>query len=200
MADHIIRPLPSQAGKLLDWPVYLFFRVCPILLAFSLAAGTANGPSTASFPSLKAKNLEGKILSLPEDFSGELNLLLFAFDRDQQADVNSWIAAMPDLLKGQTGISFYEIPTIAKPYKLMKFVIDRGMKSAFKDPEQRARTITLYVDRAAFEHAMRIDTEDRIALALVDKKGNVLWRETGLYYDIKGTDFKKALAKLRAPK
>jgi hypothetical protein len=160
----------------------------------TLMAGTSPGQQ-ATFPEVKAQNLEGKMMTLPNDFSGDLNLVLIAYERDQQREVDSWLEAAPELFKSYPGVSCYEVPTLGKEYKLAKFFIDRGMRYGISKQERRARTITLYIDKAPFEHALQIENENRIAVLLVDKKGSVLWQEQGLYYDIKGNSLKAALAK-----
>jgi hypothetical protein len=158
--------------------------------------GAVNDGPPLAFPSVKAPNLEGKMVSLPEDFSGDLNLVLVAFDRDQQADVDTWIKAAPELFKGYPGIPIYEIPTLGKEYRLARFIIDRGMKSGIPDAERRAHTISLYIDKRPFEQALQIHDENRITVLLVNKKGNAVWREEGMYYEIKGNALRGALAKL----
>src|ERR1700688_3530850 len=158
----------------------------------TLMAGTSPAEQ-GTFPELKAQNLEGKMMTLPGDFSGDLNLVLIAYERDQQREVDTWLEAAPELLKSYPGIPCYEVPTLGKEYKLAKFLIDRGMRSGISKQEQRARTITLYIDKAPFEHALQIQNENRIAVLLVDKKGDVLWREQGIYYDIKGNSLRATL-------
>ena len=146
------------------------------------------------FPEVKAQNIEGKMLSLPGDFTGDLNLVLVAFERDQQREVDSWLEAAPEIFKGHPGIPCYEVSVMGKEYKMAHFFIDRAMRSSISNKEQRARTANLYIDKAPFEQSLHIPNERRIAVLLVDKKGKVMWREEGLYYDIKGNSLKNALS------
>jgi hypothetical protein len=44
------------------------------------------------FPRLAARDLEGQVRSLPDDFAGTRNLVVVAFRREQQSMVDSWIA------------------------------------------------------------------------------------------------------------
>jgi hypothetical protein len=176
--------------------VYLFSPLTPLLLLMTLMAGTSPGQQ-ARFPEVKAQNLLGKMMTLPSDFSGDLNLVLIAYDMDQQKEVDTWLEAAPELFKGYPGIPCYEVPTLGKEYKLAKFLISRGMRSGISKQEQREHTVTLYTDKAPFEHALQIQNEYRISVLLVDKKGDVLWREQGIHYDIKGNALRAALAKLK---
>jgi hypothetical protein len=171
--------------------------VAQTFLVLTLLVGVGNAQQ-ATFPEVKAQNLEHQMLSLPGDFSGDLNLVLITYESDQQREADSWLEAAPELFKGYPGIPVYEVPTLGKEYKWFKFIIDRSMRYGMTKQEQRAHTFTLYIDKAPFEKALQIENEKRIAVLLVDKKGRVLWREEGLYYDIKGNSLRAALAKLRS--
>ena len=72
------------------------------LLLVSLLAGSKEGlgatppanSASAHFPNVKAANLEKRNFNLPADFEGERNLLLVAFEREQQKDVDTWLREM----------------------------------------------------------------------------------------------------------
>ena len=71
-----------------------------LLFAGISASGQSSGSTThsassvAHFPIVKASNLEKRELSLPADFEGERNLLLVAFEREQQKNVDTWLREM----------------------------------------------------------------------------------------------------------
>lgn len=162
----------------------------------TLMAGTT-ASQEAIFPDVKAQNMEGKIVSLPAELPGELNLVLITFERDHQREANGWLEAAPELFKGSPGIGCFEVATLGKDYKMARFLIDRGIRSNIADREQRARTVTLYIDKIPFEQSLQIKSEERTSVLLVDRKGKVLWREQGIYHDLKGNSLKAFLAGLR---
>jgi hypothetical protein len=166
--------------------------LAPAALVFSLM-GAVRESNLGVFPPVTAPNLEKKIMSLPQDFSGDLNLVLVAFERDQQREADSWLEAAPELFKKYPGIPCYEIPTLHKDYRLGRFFIDRGMRSGISDTAKRAHTITLYIDKVPFEQSLKIPDEKWTAILLVNRQGNVRWRGTGLYTDIKGNSLKAFL-------
>lgn len=43
------------------------------------------------FPRVEGSNLEGRRFTLPTDFEGDYNVVLVAFRRGQQGDVDSWL-------------------------------------------------------------------------------------------------------------
>jgi len=64
------------------------------------------------FPAVRASNLNGRSFDLPGDFEGERNLVILAFQREQQALVDSWSPAIANLLARYADLCFYELPII----------------------------------------------------------------------------------------
>ncbi|MFX1558050.1 MAG: hypothetical protein ACFFC9_12415, partial [Promethearchaeota archaeon] len=74
---------------------------------------------------------------------------------------------------------FYEVPTLSNGYRIMRFMIDGGMRAGIPNRKIRARTITTYINKSKFKKDLNIDSEDTIYLFLVDKKGEIIWRSEG---------------------
>jgi hypothetical protein len=169
--------------------------------ALTAAIGPGWGPdqgddSVGRFPQLQASNLEKRSLNLPGDFEGSRNLLLVAFQREQQAQVDTWLGEMKRFEEADPGFRYYELPTIQRPNRLLRWIIDTGMRRGIPDPKARARTITLYIDKAPFLKALGITDEKRICCFLVDQTGRVLWRAEGAFEESKGLSLHEALKKL----
>ncbi len=145
------------------------------------------------FPPLRASNLEKTELDLPAAFEGEVNLVIIAFERGQQKDVDTWLKALPGIQKSYPRLAYYELPTIKRMNALTRWFIDNGMRSGIPGEKQRARTVTLYIDKAPFKKALNIASEDRIHALLLDKAGTVIWRESGPYSPDKGTSLQSFL-------
>lgn len=137
--------------------------------------------TTRVFPSIQGQNLDGRTLSLPKDFAGELNVVLIAFKREQQADVDSWTPALDSLRARYPELRVYELPTLGRRYLLMRSVIDGGMRGGIPDPAVRAATITLYIDKDPFKRSLGFMREDRIQVVLVDSLGHIRWQRSGPY-------------------
>jgi len=135
--------------------------------------------SPGLFPGSEGKNLEGKSFRLPGDFEGVLNLVLIAFQREQQLMVNTWLPTADLLENLHPELRYYELPTISRLNPLSRWFINTGMRSGIKDPKSRQKTITLYLDKESFRIALGIDTEDNIHVLLVDKQGKIAWRSEG---------------------
>ena len=150
----------------------------------------------ARFPRLTATNLENREFHLPEDFAGERNLVLIAFQREQQKQLDTWLREMPHLQKIDPGFEYYELPTIERPNALARWFIDSGMRRGIPDKNARARTITLYIDKKLFEESLQLPTEETVYAILVDRTGKVLWRADGAFDESKGESLLKALQSL----
>jgi hypothetical protein len=175
----------------------------PLFFIFALAAAIGPGPgsdqgddSMGRFPKLQASNLEKRLLNLPGDFDGSRNLLLVAFQREQQEQVDTWLREMKRFEEVDPGFRYYELPTIQSPNRLLRWIIDTGMRRGIPDPKARARTITLYIDKVPFLKALGITDERRIHCFLVDRTGRVLWRTEGMFEESKGLSLCDTLKKL----
>lgn len=146
-----------------------------------------------TFPVVEGRNLEGQTLVMPRDFAGDVNVVFIAFKREQQADVDSWGAALDTLRARRPGLRVYELPTLAREYRLMRRIIDGGMRGGIPDSAVRAATITLYIDKDPFKRALGISNEDHIQVLLVDRGGRIRWQRSGRFTAALGAELDDAL-------
>jgi hypothetical protein len=133
----------------------------------------------ATFPDVTAPNLAGRSMSLPGDFAGDLNLVLIAFQREQQSDIDTWLGPARTLTAEFPQLACYELPVIGKMNPLFRRFIAEGMRSGIPDPGARATTITLHLDKPSFRKSLNLSSEDTVHALLVDRKGAVHWRAEG---------------------
>ncbi len=152
---------------------------------------SAAGP-LGRFPGVSGENLNGKRFDLPRDFEGALNLVVIAFQREQQRDVDGWMPFLKALAKDGGDVRIYELPTLGRRYRLMRPIIDGGMRGGIPDTSVRAITITLYIDKAPFRRALELAGENRIYVLAVDREGRVHARASGLFTPESGAAFKLA--------
>ena len=149
-------------------------------------------PLDGNFPRLSASSLEGKTMRLPEDFAGDRNLLLIAFQREQQQNVDTWLHEMKRF-ELSPGFQYYELPTIDRLNPLYRWFINRGMRRGIPDRNARSRTITLYLDKLSFRKALGLPDERRIYAVLVDRSGQVVWRAEGDFDEARAASLQKAI-------
>ena len=151
-------------------------------------------PAQEVFPPLKASNLNGKEMAIPAEFEGDFNLVLIAFQRKQQDNVNTWLKPLPKISEAHERLRYYELPTIDKLNPITRWFINNGMRSGIPDKTQRARTITLYIDKRPFKTSLNLAAEDTIYALLLDRAGLVVWRASGDYTEEKGKSLEQFLS------
>jgi hypothetical protein len=145
------------------------------------------------FPLLAARDLEGTPVELPSGFSGDRNLVMVAFRREQQTAVDAWIAKYTDLAADHPGLRAYEVPVLATKWSPGRAMIDGGMAKAVATSEARRRTLTVYGDVRRVTDGLGIDDTSVITVLLVDDAGRIMWRTTGAWTVALGDELLAAL-------
>jgi hypothetical protein len=148
----------------------------------------------ANFPTVHASNLNRRVFNLPGDFESDRNLVIVAFQRDQQKVVDTWTAPIRDLLARYPDLRFYELPTISRGNPLFRAWLDGAMRGGIPDHQSREQTITLSVDKTAFRDSLGLPHEDTIYEMLVDRQGHVFWRAQGEYSAQLAAELERVLA------
>lgn len=150
-------------------------------------------PTSAVFPPLQARNLNGRTLALPTEFAGTRNVVIVAFRRWHQQMVDSWFPALEPRLAAHPDLRAYELPMIASGYTLARPFIDGGMARAIPNPVVRERTLTVYTNVAQSLAALQISSTETITILLVDRSGQIFWRSEGEYTADKGAALEAVL-------
>ncbi|MBN2502682.1 MAG: hypothetical protein JXB38_18025 [Anaerolineales bacterium] len=148
---------------------------------------------TIVFPKVSGKNLKREKLVFPKDFPAKYNLVLMAFYRHQQLDINTWLPYAEQLEDKFVDVKYVELPVIYKLGPIRQFLLNEGMRAGIPDQKARERTITLYLDKALFFKKLEITSEDEIQIMLVTAEGKVLWRETGIFSKEKASSLTELL-------
>jgi hypothetical protein len=149
------------------------------------------------FPTVTARNLLRHQVTLPDDFEGEWNVLLIAFQQRQQSLIDTWLPFVQQLEQTGQGVVFYELPVIQRLNMLARTFINEGMRAGIPDRLARERTITLYIDKAVFRQTLGLPHEEDIYVLLVDRQGRVLWRSQGAFTPEKGEALAQAVQEAR---
>jgi hypothetical protein len=126
------------------------------------------------FPEVKGSNLEKKKYKLPQDFEGKINIVTVAFQQWQQSLVDTWVPFLEELKESYPEMYFYELPTISRGYRGMRFMIDGGMRMGIPDKKIRDRTITLYLEKKKFMENLGIKSDENILTYVLNSKGEIV--------------------------
>lgn len=150
---------------------------------FAQGATTPPAPALGQFSPIPAVSLDGAHMNLPANFSGQLNLVIISFAREQQQEVDSWIPAARKIESAHSQFRFYELPTMSRQNLLYRWWFDGALRSNTTDKDLRSRILTAYVNKHTFKKSLDIRNEKRVVAILVDPKGHVYWRADGSYTD-----------------
>ncbi len=142
---------------------------------------TVERESAPYFPVVSGRNINNRSFTLPNDFGGVYNLALMAFDRYQQAEVESWLGQLRSLESQYSQFKVYEVPTLPEFSFLQRVQLDFWMSAGIPDPVAREVTITLYTDVEGVTEALNIRDISVMNLVLVDREGVVYWQGQGRY-------------------
>ena len=152
------------------YTVTLFFHFSAILMLCGLASGAS--AQELIFPRLEAEDLNGKAVEIPKDLPGDPTLILVAFVRKQQAEIDEWIKALE--LKAQApAVEWIELPYVGSKARPFKKIIDNGMRSGITATEARARTITVYQEHKILLDALKLQDMDQIYVIVAERGGKV---------------------------
>ncbi len=150
------------------------------LLPGCIGAGTNSSlrPVPSGFPEVTGIDLLGREVRLPAGLSGSPRVVVVAFEREQQADVDTWIRAAEPLLAARPAARLYEVPVIGASSAPFRFWVNNGMRAGIPDEAARRRTVTVYTDRDGFLATLGARRESITAL-LLDDGGRIAWRADG---------------------
>jgi hypothetical protein len=166
------------------------------ILVGLLAQGATNPPAPplGQFSPIQATSLDGAHMDLPANFSGQLNLVIISFAREQQQEVDGWISAARKIEASHNQFRYYELPTMSRENLLYRWWFDQALRSNTTDKDLRSRILTAYVNKHAFTKSLDIKNEKQVVAILVDPNGHVYWRADGAYKDADMAAILSALA------
>jgi hypothetical protein len=138
-------------------------------------------PSGTRFPAIQARDLQGKGLDIPADLPGKVNLVLLAFLREHQYPIESWLSHLAQLEQDFPGLEVWEVPALAKSYRIFRGAIDGGMRAGIADPDARTHTLTAYLDLRSLQRALALPDLEDIQLYLLDGSGTIRWHASGAW-------------------
>ena len=162
-------------------------KIIPFVLLFALQScmigagenSKVEASKNSHFPKITGIDLDGKRQELPAIFKNKFNLVIIAFKREQQAEVDTWINAIEPILKENSNLSFYEIPLIYELSTFSRMWVNNGMRFGIPDEVARKRTITVYTNREEFFRITKMKKDEIYAL-LIDSNGKILWKTEGI--------------------
>lgn len=166
------------------------------LLAAAVAlAASGVAASAQTVPPLSLESLSGNEVEVPSGLPGRVNLLILAFEREQQPDADTWLGRAESLRRDSDGaFDYFELPVIGRANFALRFVIDNGMRSGIPEGPAQDRVLTVYDGAEDLMAALGDPSESTIHVLLIDRAGDVLWSASGPATDDDDASLREAVA------
>jgi hypothetical protein len=151
-------------------------RYLMIIASLLLSACSSSYPNQAItgqvFPSVSGQTLEKELMTLPDDFKGEVTLLLIGYKQDSQFDIDRWLIGL-DMT--QTQVSVFEVPTIQGLFpRMFSTLIDNGMRSGIPKPLWKG-VVTIYKDGDKVQAFTGNAQPNNARVVLLNAQGKVIY-------------------------
>ena len=156
-------------------------------------------PAAPTFPTIQGDSLNNRPFIFPEGLDAPYAVLMVAFLREQQEDVNTWLDTARQVAADHANVEYYELPVISSGFTLIRGFVDGGMRSGLPQFAVRERTVTVYTDVEKFRELAGIDSPRQIWTGLVDRQGRVYWSARGPSTPEALAQLKDAARQLAAP-
>jgi hypothetical protein len=124
------------------------------------------------FPTVVGQTLEKKSLTIPNDFTDDLTLLLIGYVQNSQFDIDRWLIAL-DVT--DTRVKVYEVPTIQGLFpQMFSTFIDNGMRSGIPKPLWQG-VVTIYDDGEQVQAFTGNENISNARVVLLNNKGEILY-------------------------
>ena len=157
--------------------------VCSAVLCAGALAATKEGATMADtigkrFPAFSADALDGTPTALPDSAAGKITLIVMAFRRESQSQLDSWLEPFAARYKGSSEHVFYELPMISTAWMFMAPVINSGMRAGI--PRQKhGNVVTFYGNYDRYLEALAITDRELGYAFVLDRAGTIRWRSQG---------------------
>jgi hypothetical protein len=131
------------------------------------------------FPSVSAKDLEGREVRIPEDLPPTPRIVMLAFRRWHQDLIDTWEPALRELESRCRELSVWEVPALSRLYLPVRGFIDGGMRAGIPDPASRRHTLTAYTDLSTLARELGLPSLETIYLLLLAPDGTICLARRG---------------------
>lgn len=170
-------------------------RILSCLIVVSLLVGCVGASQNISFspnwnsqeaglPPIKADNLLGDTVALPEDVNGARTLLIVGFSHAQKECTKEWLRKADTIAKSNQEFLVYRLAVIEPSSFLLRTIIRNGMRRGILEEAERARMLTVFTESATFAKSLGFENVAECGVVMLDKSGQIAWRAQGPFTSI----------------
>ena len=130
------------------------------------------------FPEIKGELLSSKMVTLPDHCKGKVSVLIIAFKRGTQAQVDTWTKPLMKEFSIRNDFRFIEVPMISNFYSWLAHYIDNGMRGGIAKPMHK-NVMTYYGPLDSYYDYFDVQDKKLCYLFLLDKEGRIQFLTKG---------------------
>ena len=130
------------------------------------------------FPKIEGELLSTKAISLPGHCKGKVAVLIVAFKRGSQPQIDSWTKPLLKEFSMHDDFRFIEIPMISNFYSWMSNYIDNGMRKGIV-PSMHKNVMTYYGPLNDYFTYFGVDDKKLCYVFLIDREGIIQFMAKG---------------------
>ncbi|GAB7086884.1 hypothetical protein [Marinifilum fragile] len=130
------------------------------------------------FPTMNGELLSSKEISLPDHCKGKVSLLIVAFKRGTQPQIDSWTKPVLKEFSMYDEFRFIEIPMISNFYSWISNYINTGMRKGIV-PSMHKNVMTYYGPLSHYYSYFGVKDKKLCYVFLLDKEGKIQFMDHG---------------------
>jgi hypothetical protein len=142
-------------------------------LWLALPARAADAPT--ALPAAEVQALDGSLITVPDAFVGERNLVVMSFARNQTEALDGWYEAGGAV----AGVTPYRLLLMGGLPRALRGVVEKAMRKAAPDADDQGRYLLYYGDGDAYLEQLGLADTSEVLVMLVDGTGRVAWTHRG---------------------
>ena len=152
----------------------LFLAPALLLASPGLAAN-----DSILLPDVSMRMLDGLETSLQAATQGHPSLLVLSFQRNQRADMESWMVVDEETCGRHPTLRRISLALLPSGIRLLRRVIDPAIAESVGAEHGCGRTATAYLDKRPLLQSLAVQSEDEVLIILLSGNGTELWRGSG---------------------
>jgi hypothetical protein len=114
-----------------------------------------------AFPQMSGRDLHGRAVKLPDDIPDSRGIVVVAFQRWHQPEVDRWV----EMVLALAPLPIVEIPYISTVFRPVAGFVAQGMRGGITGEDARTRTITVYGNQRALARRLGAGVNRPIVIA-----------------------------------
>ena len=154
-------------------------RALLVIAVLLTVAWPGAGAAQGQLPDLSAVDLVGTERTLPGALGGQVNLLIMAFERNQDDVVATWREAAARLRVESPSLDYYGVPVLPRGLSWMRSLIASGLRDDYPSRQDQEHVLMVFTSGSRLRTALGVGRGEGVRAVLVDDAGVVLWWSQG---------------------